>query len=311
MTKNCKFTFDLDALYTGDDNVYADVELWRTGFSGWQKKASTITAKEYFSIKHAYDLQAIVSPGTYEVRHNETFTSKLNAKVKTRKNGSASGYNVQNYYPAVALGGAGYGESGWIQLNMFSSKYKDMPPPMEGNCDALFIDTMLGANSGSGCTMVFMNLGTPPHVQPQTFDLSPLKATFKIPKANFTVDRGSDYTYTRSLNAVQLTCNGGKIWEGEANTTIHPYNPDVEGPWAGWQNNTAFVIELNPPDTSTTTFVVRDFNQGGSIIETGVYSLGLPVLTTVSDSPTVDTHTYYILSDSPGKLIMLDESGSI
>ena len=315
-TRHHDFKYDIEALYVGTDNVYADVELWKYRIfqMDWVYVTETTTAEESFTIGEPYEMDLTVSPGTYEVRHNETFSTELEYKVKTRKDGTASGYNVQ-YFSGVNLPNSGYLEGSWTRLDLFSSTHRDLPPPAIRGSGGPLLDGMMGGTPGSASWIVQLGK-TPNHVQPVDFDLEHFKVEFKIPKENFNVTRDSDYILEETKPKETMTCNGGEVWEGEFDTIEVIYNPNVTGTWGGLLNDPTLVIDLNPPtppDTSTTTYEVWNIMQGpGNPVETGVYTLGSPQLTLVPQMPAgFDTRHYSVLSDSPEKLILFDENREV
>jgi len=207
-----EFKFKVEARETGLDNVYADVELWKnTPFGGgWVYITGTSTSPVYFDIKHAYTLKdPEISPDT-NVRHNESFSCKLKAVVKTPKAGSYSGENVQNEFGPTTVTGANPATSSYTTtLNTFSSKHADMPWGIVIGEDAPVLSLLLGeevswALAGPGGASAGQKSlavahweidfdHTPPHLLPQEFYLGPLKAKFKITKDKFESGRNSDY----------------------------------------------------------------------------------------------------------------------
>lgn len=315
-TTKLDFKFDIEGIDTGGDSVYADVKLFTYQSPGnWNKVDQKTTATTDFYIRKPYELDLTVSPLNREVRHNQTFSTELRYNAKTRKDGTASGYNVQ-YFSGVNLPNSGYEESGWIRLDLFSSTHRDLPPPATRGPDFPLLGGMMGDHPAIGASWIVQLGKTPNHVQPVDFELESFKAKFKIPKENFSVTRDSDYILEETKPKETMTCNGGEVWEGEFDNIEVIYNPNVIGRWSGLGNDPTLVIDLHPPtlpDTSTTTYEVWNILQGpGNPVETGVYTLGSPQLTLVPDMPAgFDTRHYSVLSDSPEKLILFDENRGV
>jgi hypothetical protein len=309
--KTVSFKFKVEGVKTGLENVYVKVQMFKNTLSGtWVETDSWTSATEYFDIKHAYTLKDVeVSPGTLNVRHFEIFTTKLKADVKTPKAGSYTGENVQNEFGPTAVAGASGTGSYTITLNTFSSKHADMPCGICIGDDFPVLDLITGTDiTIAGGAKEFNFDHTPPHLLPQTFRLSPFSAKFTIPKGNFDTTRSSDYVYKPTKGYVTMTCNGGKIWEGESD--VEPVDPnDLVGNWAGFDFNIDTTINfVHDPNTYS---IIDQY--GGATVEEGTWTWASP-LTLTPDFPTgALPRTYLVLSNSPEKLILYggkDQEGS-
>jgi len=298
--KHLEFKFDIEALKAGNDSVYAVVELWVYDITAMKmlKEDWTTTATEYFSIDHAYALRADVSPGTHYVRHYELFSSKLQVKIKTPKNGSASGTNVKNSFSNYTLQGQGSGESAWTTMNTCDTNHANMPCGIVPGEMGPVVALIVGENADVATNRDYDFDRTPPHLLPKTFDVSPLKATFIIPKTNFILPRDTNYKCTLSLDPVQMTCTGWKIWQGNVDTDVDIV---INGDWAGWDDTVNINISFLD---DTNQYTIFDQFEGLTVAE-GTWNFGSPMITLTPDTPAgAPVRKYFIISDSPEKLIL-------